>query len=268
MNENLAPIGAISALWKVAFALVALGSAHRGAFDLAAWAIVLTAIPSWIETCRRATGRTEGKSDRAVRVVAEAISFGGATAFVVHETYTWTEPWGVVVASLFAIAATVGVARSNIEPGPRGNPTTPGLPAAVAAVLLTTAYPFFGAPLVASVLGGLLDSQEVGGVMICLLILMVSPVPYPVVIPSKRGRSPMKIVGVALAAAAALTFPVYFVFPVAVGYTFWGVGESVTPMLTEGVRHGGVEADRRPPGESGEDGPDYNSRYRPRSTWE
>jgi hypothetical protein len=162
----------------------------------------------------------------------------------------------------------IAVARSNVEPGPRGNPTTPGLPAAAAAVLLTTAHPFFDAPLVASTLGGLLDAQEIGGVMICLLILMLSPVPYPVVTVGREPRSRRKTIGAALAGVAALIAPAYVVFPIVVGYTFWGVGESVTPILTEGVLHGGVEEDRMNRRERGEDPADHDGRYRPRSTWE
>jgi hypothetical protein len=102
--------------------------------------------------------------------------------------------------------------------------------------------------------------------MICLLILMVSPVPYPVVIFRKASRSRFERAAAALTAVAAFTLPAYVIFPLAVAYTFWGVGESVTPMLTEGVLHGGREHERV--AERGEDAPDYDGRYRARSTWE
>jgi len=266
VTRGSARIGAIFALGKVALALTAVEAARRGAFDSAAWAIVLAALPSWLEASRRATGRREGRLDRKVRIAAEAFTFGIAPAFVVHETYGWVEPWGIVIASLYATAAALGAARSTVEPGPRGNPTTPGLPAAAAAVLLTTAHPFFMAPLVASALGGLLDAQGVGGVMICLLILMVSPVPYPVVTFGRARGSGLKVASAVLGGVAALALPAYVVFPVAVGYTFWGVGESVSPILTEGMLHGGREEDRAAEGR-GEDPPD-DGRYRPRSTWE
>jgi phosphatidylserine synthase len=261
-------ITATFAVWKLVLALAAVEAARSGAFDWAAWTIVLAALPSWFEASRLAANGHESPLDRRLRVTGEAVSFGVAPAFVVHDTYAWTEPWGVVLASLYAIAAAVGVARSTVEPGPRGNPTTPGLPAAAAAVLLTTAHPFFGAPPVTSVLGGLLDPQEVGGVMICLLILMVSPVPYPVVTLGRERRSRVKAAAAALVGVAALALPAYVVFPLAVGYTFWGVGESVSPILTEGVLHGGVEEDRLNQGDRGEDSPDYDGRYRARSTWE
>jgi phosphatidylserine synthase len=268
LTTNSRGIGTIFAVWKLALALAAIEAARRGAFDWAAWAIVLAALPSWLEAARRATGGPVGRSGWGIRVASEALSFGVAPAFVTHEAYPWAEPWGVVIASLYAVAAALGAARYTVEPGPHGDPTTPGLPPAVAAVLLTTAYPFFAAPSVASALGGLLDPQEVGGVMIGVLILMVSPVPYPVVTFARIRASPFKTAAVVLGAVAALLLPVYVVFPAATGYIFWGVGESVTPMLAEGVLHGGREKERVAEHRRGEDSPNYDDRYRARSTWE
>jgi phosphatidylserine synthase len=266
LTTRAVPIGAVFGLAKLALALTAVEAARRGALDWAAWALVLAALTSWLELSRRGTGRSEERLGRRVSTAVDGLTLGVAPAFVVHEAYAWTEPWGVVLASLYAIAAALGAARSTVEPGPRGNPTTPGLPAAVAGALLTTAYPFFGATPIGAALGGLPDAQEVGGVMICLLILMVSPVPYPVVTYHAARRSRLGGAAAALIVIGVLAIPAYVIFPAAVAYTFWGVAESVTPMLTQGVLHGGREQERVV--ERGEDAPDYDGRYRARSTWE
>lgn len=168
-----------------------------------------------------------------------------APAFIAHEVFLEAEPWGWVLASLYAVTAAIGVARSKVEPDRRSKPTTQGLPASAGGALLATIYPFFTAAAVAPLSGGLPSAQEAGGLMICLLILMVSPIPYPIApkLSLRRGRRTLPIFLVA-AAIVAIAVPEYVIFPLFALYTFWGIAESLTPALAGGILGGAREEDR------------------------
>ena len=105
--------------------------------------------------------------------------------------------------------------------------------------------------------------------MICFLILMMSPIPYPIApkLSFRRDRTlPIFLVATTVVAIAV---PKYVVFPLFALYTFWGIVESLTPALAGEILGGAVEEDRSGSLESSPDEASAVIRsYRPQSTWE
>lgn len=269
-ESSSAPVRWVVLLGKLVLAATAVDAVRRGDFEWAAWGIALAAALDIFnpvagpasEEIRRASG---GRLARVARTGINALCFGVAPAVIAHEIFLWAEGWGWVVVTLYAVAATIGIARSKVEPGPRSSPTTQGLPAMIGGTLLATTYPFFNAPAVAPLLGGLPNAQEVGGLTICLLILIVSPIPYAVIprLSVARGSRRDSFALVA-GGVAALFAPEYVVFPAFAIYTFWGIIESVTPFAD-----GLLDSDDEDGGPSiGPDEPNAGRGYRARSTWE
>ena len=71
--------------------------------------------------------RATGPGQR-LRIGVNALCFGVASAFIAHEVFLEAEPWGGVLASLYAVTAAIGVTRSKVEPDRRSKSTTQGLP--------------------------------------------------------------------------------------------------------------------------------------------
>lgn len=259
---------AVVLIGKLVLAATAVEAVRRGDFDWAAWGIVLAAALDLFNPLASQPGSHTTPSGRAIRTVVDALCFGVAPAFIAHQIFLWAEGWGWVVASLYAIAATIGIARSKVEPGPRANPTTQGLPAMAAGLLLATTYPFFNAPAVAPLLGGLPNAQEVGGLMICLLVLTVSPIPYALIprLSLKKGGR-LNAVAMMAGGVAGLIVPQYVVFPVFAVYTFWGIIESVTPVFGDSMMDRDDD-ERGPPPGSRDDDSESSQGYRAGSTWE
>jgi phosphatidylserine synthase len=255
---------------KLALAATSVVAVRRGDFQWAAWGIVLAAaldvynplprpIPEGIRLERAV------RLGRLTRTGIDALCFGVAPAVIAHQIFLFAEGWGWVLVVLYAIAATIGIARTKVEPGPRSNPTTQGLPALVAGTLLATTYPFFNAPGVASLLGGLPNAQEVGGLTICLMILTISPLPYAVIPPPSLAKGHrLNTTALVLGGIAALVAPRYVVFPALAVYTFWGIIESVTPFA-DGILH---DDDKGGPSVGPPDDSESSRGYRARSTWE
>ncbi len=248
---------------KLLLGAVSVIATMRGDFGWAAWGLALAALLDLLDPPRlQPTLRELGPGGR-MKILVGALCFGVVPAFVAHEVFLNEEPWGWVLATFYAVSAAINVARSRIEPDRRSKPTTQGLPAPASAAGLAAIQPFLTGSVVAPLLGGLPSTQEVGGIMICLLILMLSPVTYRVAPKfgfEEERRGPTLLV-IAAVIAAALA-PETLVLPLVVGYALWGIAESVSPVMTEGILEGPSEED------GVEDTADSTRSYRPRSTWE
>ena len=257
-----------SLLLKLVLAAAAMSAAARGDFEWAGWAMVLAAVIDLVDAPRFQPGLQAAGSGRRLKIVVNALCFGLGPAVVAHQVFLHSEPWGWALAVLYAIGATRGIAKSKLEPDRRPRPTTQGLPASAAGALLVTIYPFFNAEAVAPLVGGLPSAQEAGGLMICLFILMVGPISYPVVprVSFRRGSRAASIL-LAAGAVAAIAIPQYFVFPAFAVYVFWGIAESMTPVLGEGILEGNAGDDgANIVQDDSADRPRVSSRYRARST--
>ena len=254
---------------KLVLAVAAMSAAARGEFEWAGWAMVLAAVIDLVDAPRFRPGLQAVGSGRRLTIVVNALCFGLGPAVVAHQVFLRSEPWGWALAVLYAIGATTGIAKSRLEPDRRSRPAIQGLPASAAGALLVTIYPFFNAEAVAPLVGGLPSAQEAGGLVICLFILMVGPISYPVAprVSFRRGSRAASIL-FAAGAVAAIAIPQYIVFPAFAVYVFWGIAESMTPVLADGILEGNPGDEANIVQDDSADRTRVSPTYRARSTWE
>jgi CDP-diacylglycerol---serine O-phosphatidyltransferase len=215
-------------LGNLFFGLFAMVSAARGDFLWAAWCIVFAAILDTLDGRIARFTSTGSRFGAELDSLVDAISFGVAPALLVYHLFLADQTWGWILSFLYVTAAVVRLARFNVEQGGGAKQFFHGLPSPTAGMLLATAYPFFTAPAVADILGGLPPVRTIGVGVIGVALLMVSPIPYPVVprvgfsTPSARFWT----VFLGISAILALVVPQYFIFPFLAYYTVQGVVRS------------------------------------------
>jgi phosphatidylserine synthase len=250
---------------KLGLGTVAALTIAGSRFDLAAWYITLAAVLDLVDVPRVERNLRLADPLQRLRIAVSALVFGVVPGFLAFRAYLGTEEWAWALSGVYALAAALGAARSKVEPDHRSKPTTQGLPVSVSAVVLATIYPFFTESVAAPWMSGLPDPQEIGGIMICLLILMLSPITYPLT-PRRSSEACGRytVVLVAAAAVGAILVPETIVFPAFVSYTFWGVAESLKEGMFETSGGSGVPSEEGDP----QDRSDGLDSYRARSTWD
>ncbi|TVP55585.1 MAG: CDP-diacylglycerol--serine O-phosphatidyltransferase [Gemmatimonadales bacterium] len=222
-------------LGNLFFGLYAIVAASRGDFMLAGWFIVFAAILDMLDGRIARFTRTGSRFGAELDSLVDAISFGVAPAFVLYHLFLADQSWAWILSFLYVAAAVVRLARFNVEQGGEAKRAFHGLPSPTAGMILATIYPFFTAPRVAEITGGLPSVQVVGVIMIAIAVLMMSHIPYQLV-PRvgfrgwKRGGMTLFL---AASAVAAIAIPQYFIFPFLVAYTAQGVARSFVLGLLE-----------------------------------
>ena len=222
-------------LGNLFFGLYAMVAASRGDFDWAAWCIVIAAVLDMLDGRIARFTRTGTRFGAELDSLVDAISFGVAPAFILYHLFLADQPWSWILSFVYVTAAVVRLARFNVEQGGEAKRVFHGLPSPTAGMILATIHPFFTAPGVAALIGGLPSMERVAMLMVGIAVLMVSHIPYQLVprvdIRSLRGILTSIFLGVS--AVAALTVPEYFIFPFLVLYTTQGVIRSFILGLLE-----------------------------------
>jgi CDP-diacylglycerol---serine O-phosphatidyltransferase len=222
-------------LGNLFFGLYAMVAASRGDFDWAAWCIVIAAVLDMLDGRIARFTRTGTRFGAELDSLVDAISFGVAPAFILYHLFLADQPWSWILSFVYVTAAVVRLARFNVEQGGEAKRAFHGLPSPTAGMILATIYPFFTAPGVAALTGGLPSMERVAMLMVGIAVLMVSHIPYQLVprvdIRSLRGILTSIFLGAS--AVAALTVPEYFIFPFLVLYTAQGVIRSFILGLLE-----------------------------------
>ena len=222
-------------LGNLFFGLYAIVAASRGDFMMAGWFIVFAAILDMLDGRIARFTRTGSRFGAELDSLVDAISFGVAPAFVLYHLFLADQSWAWILSFLYVTAAVVRLARFNIEQGGEAKRAFHGLPSPTAGMILATIYPFFTAPRVAEITGGLPSVQVVGMIMIAVAVLMMSHIPYQLV--PRVGFGDWKRGGMsvflAASAVAAIVIPQYFIFPFLVLYTAQGVVRSFVLGLLE-----------------------------------
>ncbi|TVR51467.1 MAG: CDP-diacylglycerol--serine O-phosphatidyltransferase [Gemmatimonadales bacterium] len=222
-------------LGNLFFGLYAIVAASRGDFDWAAWCIVIAAVLDMLDGRIARFTRTGTRFGAELDSLVDAISFGVAPAFILYHLFLADQPWSWILSFVYVTAVVVRLARFNVEQGGEAKRAFHGLPSPTAGMILATIHPFFTAPGVAALTGGLPSMERVAMLMVGIAVLMVSHVPYQLVprvdIRSLRGILMSIFLGVS--AVAALTVPEYFIFPFLVLYTAQGVIRSFVLGLLE-----------------------------------
>ena len=222
-------------LGNLFFGLYAIVAASRGDFDWAAWCIVIAAVLDMLDGRIARFTRTGTRFGAELDSLVDAISFGVAPAFILYHLFLADQPWSWILSFVYVTAVVVRLARFNVEQGGEAKRAFHGLPSPTAGMILATIHPFFTAPGVAALTGGLPSMERVAMLMVGIAVLMVSHIPYQLVprvdIRSLRGVLTSIFLGVS--AVAALTVPEYFIFPFLVLYTAQGVIRSFVLGLLE-----------------------------------
>ena len=222
-------------LGNLFFGLYAMVAASRGDFDWAAWCIVIAAVLDMLDGRIARFTRTGTRFGAELDSLVDAISFGVAPAFILYHLFLADQPWSWILSFVYVTAVVVRLARFNVEQGGEAKRAFHGLPSPTAGMILATIHPFFTAPGVAALTGGLPSMERVAMLMVGIAVLMVSHIPYQLLprvdIRSLRGILMSIFLGVS--AVAALTVPEYFIFPFLVLYTAQGVIRSFVLGLLE-----------------------------------
>ncbi len=222
-------------LGNLFFGLYAIVAAARGDFMWAAWFIVFAAILDMLDGRIARFTRTGSRFGAELDSLVDAISFGVAPAFVLYHLFLADQAWGWILSFIYVAAAVVRLARFNVEQGGEAKRAFHGLPSPTAGMILATIYPFFTAPRVVEIFGGLPSVQVVGMLMIGVAVLMLSHIPYQLV-PRfgfrglRRSAMTLFLTG---SAVAAIVVPHYFIFPFLVLYTLQGLTRSFVLGLLE-----------------------------------
>lgn len=222
-------------LGNLFFGIYAMVAASRGDFQWAAWCIVFAAILDMLDGRIARFTATGSRFGAELDSLVDAISFGVAPAFLTYLLFFADDAWSWVIAFIYITAAVIRLARFNVEQGGEAKRTFHGLPSPTAGMITATVYPFFTAPHVAAVTGGLPSPQTMGIVLIVLALLMMSHIPYPLVprISFRNVRAGVGSVALLGCAVAAITIPEYFLFPLLCLYTLWGASRAVTLGLLD-----------------------------------
>ena len=208
--------------------IFAMVSASRGDFAWASWSIVIAALLDMLDGRIARFTATGSRFGAELDSLVDAISFGVAPAFLSYVLFFSEQPWSWILSFLYVAAVVIRLARFNVEQGGHAKRSFHGLPSPTGGMVTATVYPFFTAPAVAQITGGLPSAQIVGILMVILSGLMLSHVPYPLVprLSIRSGRATVSSLVLVGCAVSALVIPEYFIFPLLGLYTLWGITRS------------------------------------------
>jgi len=211
------------------FGIWAIISAARGEFDRAAWFIVVAAVMDGLDGRVARMTRTGSDFGAELDSLVDVISFGVAPALLQWHFQFGRGEWGWLLPFIFILAVALRLARFNIEQAGHAKSQFFGLPSPAGGVTIATLVPFMGTSFFVEHLSHLPWHLLTAVLMVLVSLLMVSHVPYPV-FPNAGLRTWRARVGLAFTLAcvwAALTFPAYFFFPMAIFFIGFGLLRAV-----------------------------------------
>jgi CDP-diacylglycerol--serine O-phosphatidyltransferase len=207
------------------FGVWAIVSAARGEFDRAAWLIVLAGIADMLDGRVARVTRTGSRFGEELDSLVDAISFGVAPAFIVYHLFLADGGWSWIAVFFYVSAASIRLARFNVEQAGHAKIAFHGLPSPAAGMTLATFHPFSQTAFFRQYLAGLAWPEFLTTLMVMLGLLMMSHVLYPVI--PKFGLRTVRgvLTGVWLLSmiALAILVPSTFFFPALLGYVAYGV---------------------------------------------
>ena len=217
------------------FGFYAIVAATRGDFEWAGWFIVWAAVTDLLDGRIARFTRTGSAFGGELDSLVDAISFGVAPAFIMYMLYFSDGSWSWVLPLLYVMAVVVRLARFNVEQEGEAKRHFHGLPSPTPGMILATFYPFSQTPVFQTYLATMPWPRIMGILLILLGALMLSNIPYPLFpkISFKSMRGVLASVWLFLNVLAALMFPAYYLFPMLLLYTAWGLIGSVIHGLLE-----------------------------------
>jgi CDP-diacylglycerol--serine O-phosphatidyltransferase len=211
------------------FGIWSIVEAARGEFDRAAWFIVLAAVMDGLDGRVARMTRTGSNFGAELDSLVDVISFGVAPAMLQWHFQLSRGEWGWLLPFIFILAVAVRLARFNIEQAGHAKSQFFGLPSPAGGTTIATLVPFMGTAFFAEHLSHLPWHLLTAVLMVLVSLLMVSHVPYPV-FPNVGVRTWRARLGLGFTLVclwAALTFPAYFFFPMAIAFIAFGLLRAV-----------------------------------------
>ena len=239
------------------FGIWSIVSAARGEFDRAAWFIVVAAVLDGLDGRVARATRTGSDFGAELDSLVDVISFGVAPAMLLwHFQYSRGE-WGWLLPFIFILAVALRLARFNVEQAGHAKTQFFGLPSPAAGTTIATLVPFMGTAFFVEHLAHLPWQLLTAVLMVLVSLLMVSHVPYPVFpnagVRTWRARAGLAFMLVCL--WAALSFPAYFFFPMALAFIAFGLLRAVLYGYLDRVPEGGALHDEFAEGDVVEERP-------------
>ncbi len=227
-------------LGNLFFGFWAIVSAANGNFTWAGWFIVFAGVLDMLDGRIARLSNTGSRFGAELDSLVDLTSFGVAPALLMYFIEFGTVGrFAWLICYFYAVAAALRLARFNVlanqgDTGP--SRAFIGLPSPAAGMTLATWYPFSQTEWYRATLA-YVDWQHQGLVILMLLlaVLMVSNVRYPKW-PAAGFGSPARLAGLAvylMILAAGILVPEYFLFPLGLTYTTYGVVRSLVVSLAE-----------------------------------
>lgn len=227
-------------LGNLFFGFWAIVSAANGNFTWAGWFIVFAGVLDMLDGRIARLSNTGSRFGAELDSLVDLTSFGVAPALLMYFIEFGTAGrFAWLICYFYAVAAALRLARFNVLAG-QGD-TGPsrafiGLPSPAAGMTLATWYPFSQTEWYRATLP-YVNWQHQGLVILMLLlaVLMVSNVRYPKW-PSAGFGSPARLAGLAVylvILVAGILVPEYFLFPLGLTYTAYGVLRAMVASLSE-----------------------------------
>lgn len=217
------------------FGFYAIVATTRGDFEWAGWFIVWAAVTDLLDGRIARFTRTGSAFGGELDSLVDAISFGVAPAFIMYTLYFSDGGWSWVLPLLYVMAVVVRLARFNVEQGGEAKRHFHGLPSPTPGMILATFYPFSQTPVFQTYLATMPWPRIIGILLIILGALMLSNIPYPLFprISFKSTKGVLTSAWLFTNVSAALIFPAYYLFPMLLFYTAWGLIGAVIHGLLE-----------------------------------
>src|SRR5919106_6836430 len=211
------------------FGIWAIVSAATGAFERAAWLIVIAGIADMLDGRVARVTKTGSKFGEELDSLVDGISFGVAPAFIMYHLFLVDGKWSWVAGFVYVSSAVIRLARFNVEQAGHAKVAFHGLPSPSAGMTLAAYYPFSRTEFFQQYLASSRWPELMTGLMIMLGLLMMSHMLYPVV--PKFGFRSLRGVLTGLLMVAGIIMgilmPSIFFFPALLAYVSYGVGKTL-----------------------------------------
>ena len=231
------------------FGLWSIVEATRGNFERAGWFIVLAAVMDVLDGRIARMTSTGSAFGAELDSLIDVISFGVAPALLMFFYQFNRGEWAWLLPLIYVWGTAVRLARFNVEQAGHAKSQFFGLPSPAAGGTIATFVPFAMTPFFQEHLGHLPWPLLLAMLLVFLSLLMVSHVPYPVFprmgLRDWGARAGLGFLLVTI--VAAIYFPAYYFFPLAVTFIAFGLARATIFGFLE------RRPDRDPLGDEAED---------------
>lgn len=211
------------------FGIWSIVEAIRGNLERAGWFIIIAGVMDVLDGRVARMTRTDTAFGAELDSLIDVISFGVAPALLMYFYQFGRGEWAWLLCFAYIWATATRLARFNVEQAGRAKSQFFGLPSPSAGGTLATFVPFAATPFFREHLTDLPWPLLLAMLTVFLSLLMVSHVPYPAMprIGVRTWGQRWALGFLLVVIVAAIYFPAYFFFPLAIVFIAWGLLKAV-----------------------------------------